>query len=68
VLLAVLVLLHPILFPYRKVFRWYPEETIDLLNQAKTQNALNAFGFFAPTIIANLGFRGCEFEKGKGKA
>lgn len=23
-------------------------------------NSLNAFGYFAPTIIANLGFKGCS--------
>lgn len=23
-------------------------------------NSLNAFGYFAPTIIANLGFKGCQ--------
>lgn len=23
-------------------------------------NSLNAFGYFAPTIIANLGFKGCK--------
>ena len=24
-------------------------------------NSLNAFGFFAPTIISTLGYTGCEF-------
>ena len=31
-------------------------------------NSLNAFGFFAPTIIANLGFKGCKWTADPGGA